>query len=288
MFQEHRISVPDGLRIYVRDFAPQGQLRGDPILCLHGLTRNSKDFEGVVQQLTAQGRRVLAMDVRGRGNSDWDPQPARYQPPVYAGDVIAVLATLAIPKAVFIGTSMGGLITMILAAVKGDLIAGAVLNDIGPIIDPRGISRLLGYTGKVGPFSSWKALADQIKALQGPFYPGADDAFWMTFARRSGREKGPDEIVFDYDPAIAQTLAQADAPAPDLMPLFAALAQKPVLVIRGALSDILSEDGLRTMRAAAPAMTVCEVPRVGHAPTLEEPQARAALTQFLSGDSVSA
>lgn len=288
MFQERRIAVPDGLQIYVWDYAPKGPPRGDPVLCLHGLTRNSKDFERVAPGLAAQGRRVLAMDVRGRGQSDWDPEPARYQAPVYAGDVMAVLAALGISKAVFVGTSMGGLITMIVAILKGDLIAGAVLNDIGPVIDPRGIARISAYAGKVGPFGSWRVLADQIKALQGPFYPDADDSFWLTFARRCAQERKPGDIVFDYDPAIAQAMAQAAAPAPDLMPLFLALAQKPVLVVRGALSDILSEDGLAAMRSAAPAIAVCEVPRVGHAPMLEEPEAKAAIAQFLSRLSVSA
>lgn len=282
MFQEHRIEVPDGLRLYVRDYAPRGPVTGDPVLCLHGLTRNSKDFEGVAPYLAAEGRRVLAVDVRGRGQSDWDPQPMCYQAPVYAADVLAVLGALGVPRAVFLGTSMGGLITMILAVLKPELIAGAVLNDIGPHIDPRGIARISAYAGKVGPFGSWQELADQIKALQGVFYPDADEAFWLTFARRCARERGLGEIVFDYDPAIAQAMTQAAAPAPDLMPLFAALAQKPVLVLRGALSDILSEEGLAAMRAAAPSITVREVPRVGHAPTLEEPAARQAIIGFLS------
>jgi pimeloyl-ACP methyl ester carboxylesterase len=280
-FVEHRIRVPDGLSLYVRDYAPPGAPKGEPVLCLHGLTRNSKDFEATAPWIAGLGRRVLAWDTRGRGQSDWDPQPMRYQAPIYVGDVMAVLEELAIPRAVFLGTSMGGLITMILAAIKPELIVAGILNDIGPIIDPRGIARISGYAGKTGPFPSWRAIADQIKALQGPYFPDADDEFWLTFARRSGKERPEGGIVFDYDPDIRQAFAAAPDPAPDLMPFFAALGQKPVLAIRGALSDILPVEGVAAMRAAMPDLAFTEVPRVGHAPTLEEYAAKRAIAEFL-------
>jgi pimeloyl-ACP methyl ester carboxylesterase len=178
---------------------------------------------------------------------------------------------------------MGGLIAMIAAATKGDLVEGAILNDIGPVIDPRGIARIAGYAGNTGPFPHWRACAAQIEALQGAFYPDADEAFWLTFARRCAKEMASGHIVFDYDPAISKGMGGAAPPPGALMPLFQALAAKPVLVVRGALSDILSTDGVAAMKAAKTDLSVCEVARVGHAPTLDEPAARAAIGAFLNG-----
>jgi pimeloyl-ACP methyl ester carboxylesterase len=168
-----------------------------------------------------------------------------------------------------------------LAALKPEVIASAILNDIGPVIDPAGIKRIATYAGNVGPFDTWQSLASQIRILQGPFYPDADNAFWLTFARRCAKERGPNEIVFDYDPAIAQATSASAGPAPDLMPYFAALAPKPVLVVRGALSDILSAEGLAAMQGVKADLAFCEVARVGHAPTLEEPDAKVAIAAFL-------
>lgn len=282
-FAEHRLTSPDGLTLSLRDYAPRGANRGSPVLCLHGLTRNSRDFEAVAPWIASHGRRVLAMDVRGRGQSDWDSDPTRYNPAIYAGDVVSALAQLGIPKAIFAGTSMGGLITMIVAATQGHLVEAAILNDIGPVIDPRGIARIAGYTGNTGPFPNWAACAAQIKSLQGEFYPDADEAFWLTFAHRCGKEMGGGHIVFDYDPAIAKAISAAAPPPEALMPLFQALCAKPALVVRGALSDILSTEGVAAMLAAKPDLKVCEVARVGHAPTLEEPAAREAMARFLDG-----
>jgi pimeloyl-ACP methyl ester carboxylesterase len=279
-FAEHRIVAPDGVTLYLRDYAPVGPAGGVPVLCLHGLTRNSKDFEDVAPWIAGLGRRVLTLDVRGRGQSGWDPNPARYQPGTYVGDVAFVLERLGVARAVFLGTSMGGLITMILAAVSPGLIQAAALNDIGPVIDPRGIARIAGYAGRTGAFASWAECAGQIRALQGPFYPGADDAFWLTFARRCAREKDG-AISFDYDPAIAHAMGQAAPATADLMPFFRALAAKPVLVLRGALSDILSAEGVAAMRDAKPDLRTADIARVGHAPTLDEPDAREALAAFL-------
>jgi pimeloyl-ACP methyl ester carboxylesterase len=281
-FIEHRLKSPDGLSLYLRDYAPQGPNIGAPVLCLHGLTRNSKDFEAVAPWIASQERRVLTMDVRGRGQSDWDSDPTRYNPAVYAGDVVSALAQLNISKAIFVGTSMGGLITMILSATKPDIVHAAILNDIGPAIDPRGIARITGYAGNTGPFTDWAACANQIKALQGDFYPDADDAFWLTFARRCAKETGNGHIVFDYDPAISKAMGAAAPPPEALMPFFQALGAKPTLVVRGALSDILSTEGVAAMKAAKSDLKLCEVARVGHAPTLEEPEARQAIAAFLA------
>jgi pimeloyl-ACP methyl ester carboxylesterase len=283
-FSEHRIPTADGLTLFLRDYAPHGGGSAAPVLCIPGLTRNSADFEMVAQRMAGLGRRVLAVDLRGRGHSDNDPDPTRYRPDIYAADMVYVLETLDIPSAVFVGTSLGGLVTMLVAAMAPDRIVAAVLNDIGPVVDPAGIARIAAYVGKSGAFDSWNALTHAVRAAQSLAFPAADDAFWKTMAHRVGRERRDGKIEFAYDPVIAQTFApQPDAPPPpSLLPLFRALAAKPVLSVRGALSDILSVEGLAVMKEAKPDLGTVEVPRVGHAPTLDEPEAWAAIAAFLA------
>lgn len=285
-FSERFIESKDGLRLYLRDYPAQGSESALPVICLHGLTRNSKDFEVVAPRIAAMGRRVLALDVRGRGKSDRDPQWERYQAPVYAGDVLDILDKLSIPRAVFVGTSMGGLLTMIIAALAPGRVAAAVINDIGPVVDPRGIARITSYVGKRGPANTMADMIASVKEAQGAAYPEADDAFWKMMIERVTRALPSGEIEYDYDPAIAKPMAPpagaAAAPTPDLRPLFGALAAVPVLVIRGEISDILSAEGLAEMRSLKPDLAAIELPRIGHAPTLEEPAAEQAIASFLA------
>jgi pimeloyl-ACP methyl ester carboxylesterase len=279
----HRpIPTRDGLNLFLREYPPTGEARGLPVLCLHGLTRNSADFEGIAPGIAALGRRVLALDIRGRGWSDRDPDPTRYRPDIYAQDVLDALDTLGIARAVFIGTSMGGLITMLVAVQAPGRVAAAVLNDVGPELNPAGLARIVNYVGKTEPVRSWDEMAAAVKASQGIAFPDADDAFWQTFARRVAQQLPDGSIAFAYDPAIAKAIARPQpVPPPSLIPLFEALAKMPVLVIRGALSDVLSPEGVAVMRNIKPDLETAEVPRVGHAPTLEEPEARNALAAFL-------
>ena len=284
---EHTVRSADGLGLFVREYPAETPAQGHvdlgvPVFCLHGLTRNSRDFEIVAPRMAALGRRVIAMDVRGRGRSDWDATPARYQPPVYAQDALRVLDQLSIERAVFLGTSMGGLITMVVAATAPARIEAAILNDIGPTIDPRGIARIVSYAGQSEPRGTWEDAAAALAATQGVAFPGADAAFWMTFARRTYRRRSDGRLETDYDPAIAQGFTGSTTPAPDLKPLFAALAPIPTLLLRGALSDILSRDGVDEMLALKPDLEVAEVPNVGHAPTLEEPSAWLPIVDFLA------
>jgi pimeloyl-ACP methyl ester carboxylesterase len=282
-FVERAITTGDGLRLFVRDYPAEPPERGLPVVCLHGLTRNSADFEVVAPRIAALGRRVLVPDVRGRGRSDRDPNPARYVPPVYAADVVHTLDMLGVVRAVFVGTSMGGLITMIVAATVGDRVAAAVLNDIGPVVNASGLERIAQYVGKVEPQESWAALTALVKSTQGAAFPDANAVFWQTMARRVARELADGRIAFDYDPAIAHVFEQPrDAVTPDLTPLFQTLARAPVLVVRGALSDILTPEGMAAMRAIKSDLEVAEVARVGHAPTLEEPGAWEAIVKFLA------
>ncbi len=282
-FAEHRIETADGPKVYVRDYATQGSARGLPVICLHGLTRNSADFEAVAPEIAAQGRRVIAIDARGRGKSDNDPDATRYRPDVYVGDVWRVMDTLDIPSAAFLGTSMGGIMTMLAAVTNSERVAAGILNDIGAEVDPAGIARIASYVGKAEPFSSWDEATAAVKAVQSIAFPGKDDAFWRTFTRRVARERADGRIELAYDPAISNAFsAGPSAPPPSMMPLFMALATRPVLLIRGALSDLLSRDGVTAMQRAKPDMEFVEVPNVGHAPTLEEPEARAAIASFLA------
>lgn len=281
-FAEHRIATEDGPRVHARDYAADASHRL-PVVCLHGLTRNAADFEAVAPRIATLRRRVIVIDARGRGKSDNDPEPARYRPDTYVGDVVRVLDTLNVPRAVFLGTSMGGIMTMLAAVTAPTRIAAAILNDIGPEVDPKGVARIAAYVGKSGPFGSWAEMIAAVKASQGAMFPHGDDAFWRTFAQRVARERDDGRVEFAYDPAIAQAFAAPPvSPPPSMLPLFKALARVPVLVVRGATSDILAADGVEAMRRIKPDLVYAEVPDIGHAPTLEEHEAWDAIAKFLS------
>lgn len=275
----------DGLTLAALDYAAGDGPARIPVVCLHGLTRNAKDFEVVAPHIAAQGRRVLALDVRGRGNSAWDPNPLNYNPATYAGDVIALFEQAGIARAIFIGTSMGGLITMTLAALRPDMICGAVLNDVGPEVSPTGLARLGGYVGIAPEVTSWAEAAAYARKTNGEALPNLTDADWDRFARRIFRETA-EGFRLDYDPAISEVFRitpTAATAAVDLWPLFGALsAGRPILLVRGETSDILEADTAERMGLAAPHMARVDIPGVGHAPTLEEPQALAALDAFLA------
>lgn len=283
-FEARDIAMADGITVFARAYPADGAQTGLPVLCLHGLTRNSRDFELVAPRIAALGRRVIALDVRGRGRSQRDSNPANYQALLYAKDALAVLDACGVGEAIWLGTSMGGLMTMAAGTMAADRIAGVILNDVGPRLDPAGLTRIAGYVGQAPPFDGWEAAAQAVRATQGAAFPdetGPD--FWRRFARRICRELPDGKVVFDYDPAIALPFKTAGAAQPvDMTPLFETLKDAPMLVIRGALSDLLSLEGVAHMRALRPDLEVVEVPRVGHAPTLEEPDAFDAIVDFLA------
>jgi pimeloyl-ACP methyl ester carboxylesterase len=281
---EHLVETGDGLRIFVREYAAERGGGRLPVLCLHGFTRSSRDFEDVAPRLAAGGRRVLALDVRGRGRSDRDPRPERYEIDTYAADVETVLDAIAAPRAIFLGTSMGAAITWTTAARTPSRVAAAILNDAGPVVNLAGLARIVQYIGRTGPFPSWAALVDDVKANYGVMLPHADDAHWLRFARRSARELPDGRVELDYDPALARAFAppKAGVLLPDPKAQFATMAAIPVLVLRGAESDILTADGVAAMRELKPDVEVVEISGVGHAPTLDEPEAIAAVSRFLA------
>lgn len=276
---ERFAKAADGVSLFYRDYAPLAPASGLPVVLLHGLTRNSRDFELVAPRIASLGRRVIVPDVRGRGRSGRDPNADHYAPPVYAQDLIGVLNGIGVKRAIFVGISMGGIVTMLMAAMEKDRVAAAALVDIGPVIEEEGLKRIAGYVGKGMEFANWDEAVAVVKAAQTPAFPKADDEFFKRFARRLCREENG-RVVYDYDAAIARPAATT-AP-PDMTPLFEALGAAPVLVVRGALSDLLSDEGVELMRLVKADLTAVEVPDVGHAPTLEEPAAWDALLSFLA------
>lgn len=282
-FSEQCWSSSDGLTLYARDYPPVGKVAGLPVICLHGLTRNSADFEEIAPLIASWGRRVVVPDVRGRGRSAWDPNPKNYQPRTYARDVIGMMAALGMSRAIFIGTSMGGIITMTLMSIRPTAIAAAVLNDVGPEVAPEGIERILGYAGKQAEIRSWDDAAEYVRRTNQVAYPEAGQVDWHAFARRIFRE-GKEGPVLDYDPAIGVNLARPVSRLSHWLVrlLFRRLARRrPTMLIRGALSDIIDDGIARRMERAAPRMKRVDIPGVGHAPLLSEPAAVDALAQFL-------
>lgn len=284
-FAERRWTSADGLSLYARDYAAGSGPSKLPVIAIHGLTRNSADFDTIAPLVAQSGRRVLALDIRGRGQSDRAPDPMTYQPVTYAQDVLALMRDLGIERAVFLGTSMGGLITMALAAIRSKVIAAAIINDVGPEVSPVGLARIAAYAGQPVEIHNWADAAAHVRKLNEAALPHLSDADWDAFARRTFRMGTEGTPVPDYDPDIMVPIRAAGAKAlvPNLWPFFNRLAKsRPTLLVRGGTSDLLSPQIAAKMRKRAPKMDFVEVPGVGHAPMLDEPEAKAAIFPFLS------
>lgn len=271
----------DGLKLYARRYG-----RADAplkLLCMHGLTRNHRDFEPLIAQL-GDDYDIVAVDQRGRGRSQWDDTPKRYSPLVYVGDMRTLMDRLGWSRAVMIGTSMGGLMAMIMMKAMPERVAGVVLNDIGPELDKAGLNRIAGYVGKTTRVADWPEAAERTAQVQASAFPDftADD--WMEFARRTWIEKAPGEIVLDYDPAIATSLGAIKVTwkAKFLAwRLFALMKPVPLLIVRGGISDLFSARTARRMVKRHGRASEVVVPRVGHAPILDEPMVVPAIRSFL-------
>jgi pimeloyl-ACP methyl ester carboxylesterase len=283
-YTETSFTSDDGLRLVARDYAPHSGPARLPVICLHGLTRNSADFDELAPWIASQGRRVLAVDVRGRGNSAYDPDPGHYNLVVYAKDIVKLAHDLGIARAVFIGTSMGGLIIMTLAMRHLRLIGAAVLNDVGPALSQRGLQRIAGYAGKGEVLGSWADAAAYIRSINEAAFPSNTEQDWNHWARRAFTETAPGKLGMRYDPDIGIAIRAGKIKPNSIIARFAfrRLARKrPTLLVRGALSDLIELEQAAMMRAAAPMMAYAEVPDVGHAPMLMETEAQAALREFL-------
>lgn len=276
-FEDQYFPVASGLKLHARTYEGGDKT---PVLCLHGLTRNVADFEELAPKIAATGRRIAALSFRGRGRSDYDPDYLNYHPLTYRDDVLKVLDALNMPKAVLVGTSLGGITTMLVNEAAPNRVKAAIINDVGPDLAPEGIARIASYVGKDnGPAADIEEAAARIKAINSVAFPDASDEEWIKFARRTFREtdKG---WTLDYDPNVAKALAEV-GPAPDLWAPFESLKNKPTLIIRGGISDLLSPEIVAKMRAVHPGFDYTEVPNVGHAPMLTEPAAWDAIEAFL-------
>jgi len=270
----------DGLRLHFRDYP--GRDDRPPVLCLHGLTRNARDFGGLAQHL-AGGWRVIVPETRGRGESEYARDWSTYVPATYVADLELLLAEQGITRFVAIGTSMGGLMTMMMAARDASRLAGVVLNDIGPEVNPAGLARIGGYVGQGRSFPTWLHAARSLQEVQGTAFPDYDIDMWLEMARRNMVLGQNGRISFDYDMTIAEPFRDVStAVPPDLWPAIDALAGVPLTLLRGELSDLLSAETVAKMRERHPGMRAVTIPRVGHAPTLDEPEARAAIDDLLS------
>ncbi len=228
---------------------------------------------------------MIAVDVRGRGDSAYDPMPAHYNPWVYAGDVIKLTHDLGIARANFVGTSMGGLITMTLALRRPSLIHAAVLNDIGPAISPRGLERIANYAGRGESFGSWDEAAAYTRSINALAFPDNSDADWLMWARRGFTEGAGGQLVMRYDPNIVVPIRAGKIKPSSFLAryLFRRLARsRPTMLMHGALSDLIEDEQVALMRTMAPSMQYCRVAGVGHAPMLTEPEAQHALGSFFN------
>jgi pimeloyl-ACP methyl ester carboxylesterase len=276
------VTASDGLKLHVRHIGPR-DAGATPVLCLPGLSRNVDDFETIGRALAEAGNRwVVALDSRGRGGSEYDPHWKNYDLKVELDDLLQVLVALGLESAVFLGTSRGGLLTALMGIARPAVIRAAILNDIGPIIEARGLARIRGYVGKLPKPKNFVEGAALLKQVFGTHFTDMAPDAWDRYARRSWKEAGA-TLVPRYDTNLMRTLADIDfeQPMPDLWPQFATLNPMPLMVIRGELSDILSRETADEMIARHPNARLHEVPYQGHAPLLEDALTIAAVQAFL-------
>lgn len=279
-FTEGQWTSADGLVLRYRDY-PGGADGRPPILCIPALTRNARDFEPVVERFAGRWR-VICVDLRGRGQSDYARDSASYVPAQYVEDITALLDELGLDRVVAIGTSLGGLVIMNLAAEAPERLAGVVLNDIGPEVELAGLNRIRTYVGQGRSFPTWVHAARGLKEQAGVAHPDYELSDWLRMAKRLMCVGAGGRITFDYDMKIAEPFDQPPTgPAVDLWQALRALFGKPVLALRGELSDILSAATLQRMAREVPGLEAVTIPRVGHAPTLEELEAQAAIARLL-------
>ena len=280
-FTEHRYSAEDGLSLYYRRYGDP-LARKLPVLCLSGLTRNSRDYHDLAARLS-RDRLVICPDYRGRGRSAYDPDWRHYRPETYLRDIAQLMTIEGLERVIAIGTSLGGLLTMGLAVLRPSAIVGAILNDVGPDLQEEGVTRILGYIGSDDPQPDWETAARELeRRLPQLGLKGA--AKWRRLAEGTYRMGEDGRLHVDWDIEIVRPLRlAAKAPPPDLWRLFHALRDRPLLVIRGGLSDILTEATLGRMIAARPDLRHVTLPGVGHVPALDEPQSLEAIDAFLDG-----
>ena len=276
---ERRITSFDNLSLYVRDYGDPLDPRA-PLFCLGGLTRNCKDFESLAERYSADGRRVICPDYRGRGQSAYDPDWRNYDPQTYIRDIQDLLSALNLHHVVVVGTSLGGILGMGMAVAMPTALAAVVMNDVGPKVETGGLDFIINYIKEDRPQDDWDGAVATIKTML-PNLTFQDDGIWLKMAQNTFREREDGKLYFDWDVNIVKPMLDSSYAIPGMWPLFRALKNVPTLVLRGAESDILSPETFAEMQAVKPDMIGVEIPRAGHVPTMAEPESRAALEAFL-------
>lgn len=280
-YEDRNWTSDDGLSLYYRDYPGPDGYDGPPVLCMHGLTRNSRDFAGLAEALS-RSRRVIVTEMRGRGQSEYAPNSSSYNPQQYVDDVEKLLSQLGIERFIAVGTSLGGLMTMMLAAARPGRIEAVVMNDIGPQIEASGLERIGGYVGQGRSFPTWVHAAHSLAEVHASAFPDYTLDQWLDMAKRNLVISQNGRVSYDYDMAIAEPFSEPDGAAPkNLWEAFDALHNVPMLLVHGEISDLLADETVDKMSKRNPAMSSITVPRVGHAPTLDEPEVRAAIEKLL-------
>jgi len=276
------LDAHDGLRLFGRYYS--GGLAKPFCLCLHGLTRNSRDFEDFAPMLAAAGYPVLALDMRGRGESEYATDPHTYSMDIYVRDCLDWLEHFDVDDAIWIGSSMGGGIAMYAGAASPERVRGLILNDIAPEIDPKGVENIRKIAGKGEPIRTWEGAAKRCRDVNGHVHPDeTSDDFWLAFARRTHRQIGPGEFRSDYDPIILSTLSSRIS-VEDRWKAFNLLQGIPTLLVRGGLSELVTREIAAKMKKQIPDMGYVEVPNTGHTPLLTEPVALGAIINHLASE----
>ncbi len=280
-FEDRYWDSADGLRLHYRDYS--GPVTRTPLICMPGLTRNARDFEPIAELLGGK-RRMIAIDFRGRGDSAYAKDPMSYMPITYMQDVDALLRALDLKGFITLGTSLGGIVSMLLATIWKDKMKGAILNDVGPEIGAKGAERIRSYVGQGRSFETWMHAARAMAEAHSSVYPDYKLDDWLRLAKRTCKLSGNGRIVFDYDMKIAEPFKlPGGETGVDLWPVFDSLSGVPLLVLRGGTSDILEKPVATKMLKKHGNATLVTIPRTGHAPSLDEPEALEAIKGFLAG-----
>lgn len=270
----------DGLRLHYRDYP--GPSDRPPILCIPGLTRNARDFEAVAERLSPDWR-VICVELRGRGESAYAKDVMTYMPVTYVQDLEALLRELELSRFVAFGTSLGGLLTMLLSTAHRDRIAGAMINDVGATLDERGLDRIRSYVGRSQTWPTWLHAARWFSEFQRDVYPRWNLEDWLAQAKRLCRLTTGGRIVFDYDMRIAEPFKVPNGVTGfDAWQALRGLSDVPSLLLRGELSDLLSVETVARMQEELPLMEAVTIPNVGHTPILTEPESVAAIDRLLA------
>jgi len=278
LYRDVFYSSPDGLRLHARDYGDEHAPL--TVLCMPGLSRNARDFEPVAERLAPRFR-ILCAEQRGRGESAYDPKPENYHPGTYVGDMVALLDHLKLERVAMIGTSLGGLMAMMMAAGLPDRVAGIVVNDVGPEVAIEGLVKIQSYIDRVTNVGSWDQAIEDVSRVFGASFPAYGRADWERAARALYKENERGVPVLDFDPRIADNFKTLEPKALDMWPVFDALPKIPFGLVRGKLSDLLTAPIMEEMLRRRPDIVLAEIDDSGHAPTLDEPPARAVIDRVL-------